>query len=84
MPMHIVIANLPPEVTAERIKTRLGELGVTAEITLNNEGDPAKVTAIIESEGLERPAADQIALRIDGSIFHGRRLHAYVPLFMQG
>jgi RecJ-like exonuclease len=84
MPMHIVIANLPPEVTSEGIKARLEALGVSAEITLNHEGDPTKVIAIVESEALERIAADQIAWRINGAIYHGRRLQAYVPLFMQG
>ncbi|WP_295392223.1 hypothetical protein [uncultured Thiodictyon sp.] len=82
--MHIVIANLPPEITAEGIQARMRALGTNAQITLNHEGDPSKVTAIIDSAGLERTAADQIAWRINGAIYQGRRLHAYVPLFMQG
>lgn len=81
--MHIVIANLPPEITAEGIQARMQALGVTAQITLNHEGDPNKVTAIIDSEALERVAADQIAWRINGAIYQGRHLHAYVPLFLQ-
>ena len=84
MPMHIVVSNLPPEVTAEGIRARFEELGLAAQIILNHEGDPGKVTAIIESDDLDRPAADQIAERIDGALYNGRRLHAYVPLFMQG
>ena len=84
MPMHIVIANLPPGVTPEGVKARFEELGVVGEITINREGDPGKVTAIIESDDLERVAADQIAYRIDGSLYHGRRLQSYVPLFLQG
>ena len=84
MPMHIVVANLPPGVTPEGVKARFEKLGVIGEITLNREGDPNKVTAIIESDTLERAAADQIAYRIDGMLFRGRRLQSYVPLFLQG
>lgn len=82
--MNIVIANLPPGVTPEGVQARFEELGVSGKITLNREGDPEKVTAIIKSDNLERVAADQIAYRIDGTLFHGRRLQSYVPLFLQG
>ncbi len=84
MSIHIVIANLPPEVTPEGVQTRFARLGIATAVILNREGDPHKVTALIQSEGLDRPAADEIASKIDGAFYHGRRLHAYVPLFMQG
>lgn len=84
MTMHIVVANLPPGVTPEGVKARFEELGVIGDITLNREGNPNKVTAIFEFDHLERTAADQIAYRIDGMLFRGRRLQSYVPLFLQG
>jgi hypothetical protein len=52
------------------------------QVTLNKEGDPNKVTAIIQLPGVERVAADQIAQRIDGMEYEGRYLKAFVPLFM--
>lgn len=84
MPMHIIIANLPPEVTPEGVQARLARMGISTAVTLNREGDPHKVTAVIAADALERPAAGEIAAKIDGVFYHGRRLQAYVPLFMQG
>lgn len=82
MPIHIVIANLPSGVTAEGVKTRFEKRGLNGAITLLRDGDPGKVTAIVETEGMDRIVADQIAYRIDGVFFRGRRLQSYVPLFL--
>ena len=82
MPIHIVIANLPPGVTVEGVKTRFGERGLCGAITLLRDGNPGKVTAIFEVENMDRIVADQIAYRIDGMFFRGRRLQSYVPLFL--
>lgn len=83
MPMHIVIANLPPEVTPEGVQARLARMGINTEVILSREGDPHKVTAVVAADELDRPAADEIASKIDGVFYRGRRLQAYVPLFMQ-
>lgn len=84
MTMYIVIANLPPEASPDDIKARFLVQGVDGGVTFNREGDPSKVTAIIESDHLQRVAAEQIAYRINGRFFMGRRLQSYVPLFLQG
>jgi hypothetical protein len=82
MTIYIIIANLPPEASPEDVKARFLTQGVDGGVTFYREGDPSKVTAIIESDHLRRVAAEQIAFRINGMFFMGRHLQSYVPLFL--
>jgi len=75
--MHIVIQNLPDKVTEEGIRESLGALAPVGTITLVKEsGTPM---AVIEID-MTRDQAEALARRIQGHIFRGRRLHAWVPL----
>jgi hypothetical protein len=82
MALRVVVGNFPPETTAEELQAAFAEQEINVQVTLNKEGDPNKVTAIIQLPGVERVAADQIAQRIDGMEYKGRYLKAFVPLFM--
>jgi hypothetical protein len=80
--MHILVSNLPPDVTEERLQAAFAEAGLKVTVKLNREGDPDKVTAIVESPDMDRPSADRLAARIRGMQYDGHTLNAYVPLFM--
>lgn len=82
MSLRIVISRLPPQTTAEGLRMKLAENGIDAEIALNDEGNADEVTAVLIVNDLDRPVAGRLAERFDGSIYQGRRLHAYVPLFL--
>ena len=78
----ILIGNLPPDVTVEELSQILTEAGAeNPQITLNNEGNADKVTAILLLPGLDRPAADRLVDGLRCHLFRGRTLNAYVPLF---
>jgi hypothetical protein len=79
--MKLVIGNLPPETTAEELASALAEHGIESTVTLNTEGNPDKVTAIVVVPDMDRPTADRLALRISGIHHKGRTLRAFVPLF---
>jgi hypothetical protein len=82
MTQKIIIGNLPPDVTVDELARLLVQAGADdPEITLNNEGNLEKVTAVLALGDLDRPAADKIVDRIRGRLFRGRTLTAYVPLF---
>ncbi len=82
MSLRIVISKLPPQTTVEGLRTELAENGIKAEIALNDEGNADQVTAVLILNDLDRPAAGRLADRFDGSMYQGRRLQAYVPLFL--
>ena len=74
--MKIVVANLPDDVTEEGIREALGEFAPVEKIQLLKEsGTP---TAVIEMEMGRAQAAD-LARRIQGRIYKGRALSAWVP-----
>jgi hypothetical protein len=82
MTQKIIIGNLPPDVTVDELARLLVQAGADdPEITLNNEGNLEKVTAVLALGDLDRPAAEKIVDRIRGRLFRGRTLTAYVPLF---
>jgi hypothetical protein len=80
--MHILVSNLPADVSEERLQEVFAKAGLNATIKLNREGDASKVTAVVESPDMDRPAADRLAARINGMQYEGHKLSAYVPLFM--
>jgi hypothetical protein len=81
MSQTIMIGNLPPDVTVEELAGILTDAGAeNPDVTLNNEGNSDKVTAILGLD-LDRPAADKIVDALRGRFFRGRTLTAYVPLF---
>ena len=74
--MRIVIGNLPDDVTVEGIRESLSALAPVDKVTLHNEsGTPS---ALIELE-MTREQADALAKRIQGRIYRGRELSAWVP-----
>lgn len=75
--MHIVVGNLPDDVTEDGIREALKAFAPVESIKLVKEsGTPS---AVIEME-MSRPAADALAKRIHGRIYQGRDLRAWVPL----
>jgi hypothetical protein len=83
MSQKILISNLPPDVGTEQIARVLTEAGVEhLDVTLNNQGNPDKVTAVLTMGDIDRATADRIAAQINGTLYQGRTLHADVPLFM--
>ena len=84
MIMYIVIANLPPDVSPNDVKDRFSDQGIDGRVTFNRDGDSSRVTAILKFDHLQRVAAEQMAQRINGMFYMGRRLESYVPLFLQG
>jgi hypothetical protein len=79
----LVIANLPGDVTVTDVIALVGDQGIAdPDVVLNNEGNAAKVTAVVTIDDIDRPAITRVAYRISGSRYRDRTLSAYVPLFM--
>ncbi|MDM0106977.1 RNA-binding protein [Variovorax sp. J22R24] len=73
---HIVIGNLPDDVTEEGIREALSSFAQADKIRLANEsGTP---TALIDVE-MSRAQAESLAQRINGRSYEGRVLRAWVP-----
>lgn len=75
-PVHIVIGNLPDDVTEEGIREALSAFASADKIRLAK--DSGTPSAVIDVE-LSRAAADSLAQRINGRSYHGRVLRAWVP-----
>ena len=76
MKIHIVIGNLPDDVDEEGIREALSSFAKADQIRLANEsGTP---TALIDLE-MSRAQAESLAQRINGRIYQGRALRAWVP-----
>ena len=74
--MRIVIGNLPDDVTQDGIREALSAFAPLEAITLFHEsGAP---TALIELD-TSRERAESLAKRIQGRIYNGRALRAWVP-----
>jgi hypothetical protein len=74
--IHIVIGNLPDDVTEEGIREALSAFAQADKIHLANEsGTP---TALIDV-ALPRAQAESLAARINGRSYQGRLLRAWVP-----
>jgi len=75
--MRIVIGNLPDDVSEEGIRTALSPFAPVEKIKLVKEsGTPS---ALIEME-MTRAQAEALAKRIQGRVFQGRELRAWVPV----
>lgn len=74
--VHIVIGNLPDDVTEDGIREALHSFADAERIRLANEsGTP---TALIDVAG-SRAQAESLARRINGRSYQGRVLRAWVP-----
>jgi hypothetical protein len=78
--MHILVGNLPPDITVEDIQDALADLDFDIEVTLSP-GD--RTTAQITFAGMTRTAAEGLAEQINGRFWRERTLQAYVPLFFK-
>ena len=75
--MRIVIGNLPDDVTEEGIQEALSAFAPVDAIQLVREsGAPS---AVIEMD-MQKADADALANRIQGRIYQGRALRAWVPI----
>jgi hypothetical protein len=75
--MRIVIGNLPDDVSEEGIREALSAFAPVDKIKLTHEsGTPS---AVIEME-MTRELAESLAQRIQGRMYQGRALHAWVPV----
>ena len=75
--MRIVVANLPDDVTEDGIREALSPFAPVDKIKLVTEsGTPS---AVIDIE-MTRPLADALAKRINGRVYKGRELRAWVPV----
>lgn len=75
--IRIVIANLPDEVSEEGIREALRPFAPVEAIKLLNEsGTPS---AVIDMD-TTRAAAETLAKRINGHMYQGRPLRAWVPV----
>jgi RNA recognition motif-containing protein len=74
--MRIVIGNLPDDVEEEGIRDALSPFAPVEAIKLvHDSGTP---TAVIEME-TTRAHAEQLAQRIQGRLYQGKPLRAWVP-----
>ncbi|MGW8183356.1 MAG: RNA recognition motif domain-containing protein [Burkholderiales bacterium] len=76
--MRIMVGNLPDDVAEETIREALSDVAPIASIKLVSEGGAP--SAMIEME-MTRAEAEALARRIQGRIYRGRELRAWVPLF---
>jgi hypothetical protein len=75
--MRILVGNLPDGVTQDGIRDALSAFAPVEAITLFDEsGTP---TALIELE-TSREHAESLAKRIQGRVYQGRELRAWVPI----
>jgi len=76
--MRIMVGNLPDDIAQETIREALSDVAPINAVKLVTEGGTP--TAMIEME-LSRADAEALARRIQGRIYQGRELRAWVPLF---
>ena len=75
--MRIIVGNLPDDVSEEGIRTALSPFAPVEKVKLVKEsGTPS---ALIEME-MTRAQAEALAKRIQGRVFQGRELRAWVPV----
>lgn len=75
--MRIVIGNLPDDVTEERIQAALSAFAPVGSIKLVL--DSGAPTAVIDMD-MTKAEADALASRIQGRLYEGRDLRAWVPI----
>lgn len=75
--MRIVVGNLPDDISEEAIRDALSPFAPVEKIKLVKEsGTPS---ALIEME-MTRAEAEALAKRIQGRMYQGRALRAWVPV----
>jgi len=75
--VRIVVANLPDDVVEEDIQAALSAFAPVEKIKLIKEsGSPS---ALIEMD-MTRASAEALAKRIQGRMYQGRALRAWVPI----
>ena len=75
--MRIVVANLPADVSEEAIREALSPFAPVEKIKLVKEsGTPS---AVIDME-MTRAQAEALAKRINGRLYEGQQLRAWVPV----
>lgn len=75
--MRIVIGNLPDDVSEEGIQEALSAFAPIESIKLVH--DSGAPTAVIDMD-MTKAEADALAKRIQGRIYEGRDLRAWVPI----
>jgi hypothetical protein len=75
--MRIVVANLPDDVSEDGIHAALSSFAPVEKIKLIKESGTPSV--VIDME-MTRPQADALAKRINGRMYQGRALRAWVPV----
>lgn len=76
--MRIIVGNLPDDVTEDGIRNALSDVAPVTLVKLVPEGGAP--SAMIEME-MTRVEAEALARRIQGRIYKGRELRAWVPIF---
>lgn len=75
--MRIVVGNLPDDVTEDAIREALSAFADVDAIKLVKEsGAPTAVIEVV----MPRQQAEALAKRIQGRLYKGRELRAWVPL----
>jgi RNA recognition motif-containing protein len=76
--MRIVIENLPRDATEDSVYEALGPFAELGRITIVRQcKEPLAVVVV----NMTRIQAQAFVSRIDERIYHGHRLHAWVPLW---
>jgi len=74
--VRIVIGNIPDDSTEDSLREALGDVAVCDTVTINRDGSAP--TAIIEV-AMTRDKAQALAKRIQGRLYKGQPLTAWVP-----
>jgi len=74
---RIMIGNLPDGASEEGLREALSRIMVVDNIRMIPEGDAP--SAIVETR-MTQPQAEAVAQRIQGIIYKGRELRAWVPV----
>jgi RNA recognition motif-containing protein len=75
--MRIVVGNLPDDVSEEGIRTALSPFAPVEKIKLVKESGTPSAVIDIETTRLQ---AEALAKRINGRMYQGRALRAWVPV----
>lgn len=74
--VRIVIGNIPDDATEDSVREALGSFAMTGAIAINRDGSAP--TAMIDV-AMTRDQAQALAARIQGRMYQGRALTAWVP-----
>ena len=74
--MRIVIGNIPDDSTEDSVREALSSFAMTGPITINRDGSAP--TAMIDV-AMTKEQAQALARRIQGRMYEGRALTAWVP-----